>query len=73
MSDRQTRAEERRQRAVLRKTSLGAEDDLAPVRGEEAISLVHQLTLTSWSFTGRPLPQYRRADIPCRFVPGRPT
>lgn len=69
MSDRRTRAEQRRQRAVLRKTTLHAiEDDIVVVRGAEAVSLVHRLTVMSWSLASRTLPEYTRDRIPCRFV-----
>jgi hypothetical protein len=48
------------------------EDDLNPINGPEALSLVTALTKESWTLSGRALPEYTRADIPCRFVPGRP-
>ncbi|MFW5877422.1 MAG: hypothetical protein ACOCXM_11855 [Myxococcota bacterium] len=71
-AERRRRAEDRRRRAVLRKSRLQAtEQDLSPTRGADAISLVTELTLESWTAAGRPLPTYRRDQIPCRFVPGR--
>ena len=71
---RRRRAEERRRRAVLHKTRLQRrERDLSPVRGEEALSLVTELTLESWSQAGREIPGYGRAETPYRFVPGHPT
>jgi hypothetical protein len=73
--DRRTRAEARRQRAILRKTTVAREheSDPSPVRGPDAVSLVHRLTLESWSLSGRELPAYSRAHLPIRFVRGRPT
>ncbi len=70
---RRQRAEERRHRAVLIRTRLGApEIDLDPIEGPDAISLVTQLTRQSWALSGNPWPTYRRSEIPCRFIPGRP-
>ena len=72
--DRRLRAESRRIRATLRKTVLQArEEDLSPVYGGEALSLVDRLTLESWSLSGREFPAYTRAHTPYRFVHGRPT
>jgi hypothetical protein len=76
MSDagRRERAEARRARAILRKSRLGPlEADLSPIRGVEALSLVHQLTMESWALSRREEPQYTREQIPWRFVPGRLT
>lgn len=71
---RKQRADERRRRAVLIRTRLGApEVDADPIDGPEAISLVTQLTRQSWTLSGQPWPTYRRAEIPCRFVPWPPT
>lgn len=68
--DRRARAEARGTRALLRRTSLqSTEADLSPLRGPEAVSLVHRLTLESWSLAGRSQPDYLRQAIPCRFVP----
>lgn len=69
-TERRKRAEERRQRAVLRRGTLArAELDLTPVRGEEAVSLVTILTRESWSAAGLEVPTYDRAHTPIRFVP----
>jgi hypothetical protein len=73
-AERQSRAEDRKRRAVLHKSHLrGVERDLTPVRGADALSLVTRLTRESWGLSGRPLPTYSRRQIPCRFVPGRLT
>ena len=70
---RHMRADQRRQRAVLQRTHLGAADgDAHSISGADALSLVTQLTRHSWSLTGQPWPEYRRADTPYRFVPGPP-
>ncbi len=55
---------------TLSKSRLGEEEDLHPIRGGEALSLVTRLTAESWSLSGRRLPDYSRREIPCRFVPG---
>lgn len=68
--ERELRAAERRGRAVIRRVSL--EDDTPDpdvVQGADAISLVTQLTRTSWSLSGRPWPEYTRSETPYRFVP----
>ena len=71
---RRARAEARRKTAILRRTNLKRdEEDLSPVSGAEALSLVTQLTRESWSVSGRSVPTYARDSIPCRFVPGRLT
>lgn len=68
-SERRARADARRATATLLKTDLGRiEQDIVPVRGEEGISLVHQLTRASWSMAGRSFPTYERAETPIRFV-----
>ncbi len=70
---RELRAEARRKRAVLHRTTLAmVESDLHPIRGAEAVSLVTVLSSESWSLGGQPLPSYARADTPIRFVPRRP-
>lgn len=74
-----TRAEmERRARAARRasvmsihKATLGYEVDLSPIRGENAISLVTQLSREAFSLAGLEQPAYPRARIPVRFVPRR--
>ena len=70
---RRARAESRRGKIVLRKTSLSDDVDQEPVRGEEALSLVTRLTRESWSLAGLEEPAYSRRQIPCRTVPGRIT
>lgn len=71
---RRVRAVARRGRAILSRTHLGdIEQDLSPVTGPEAISLLTALSRESWSLTGRELPTYTRREIPCRAVPGRLT
>ena len=65
------RARERRKIAVLAKGRIRTgEQDLHPVRGEEAISLLTRLTEEIWSISGLPRPTYSRTQIPCRFLPG---
>jgi hypothetical protein len=72
--ERRMRAEARRTRVILRKTVLQSrEEDLSPVHGAEALSLVHRLTLESWALAGQEVPRYSRASTPYRFVPGRLT
>ena len=69
-ADRRARAVARASRVVLHKAQLqDREADLCPVRGAEALSLVHALTQEGWSLAGLPQPSYTRAEIPCRFVP----
>ena len=70
---RRARAESRRGKIVLRKTSLSDDVDQEPVLGEEALSLVTRLTRESWSLAGLEEPAYSRRQIPCRTVPGRIT
>ena len=70
---RRARAESRRGKIVLRKTSLSDDSDQEPVRGDEALSLVTRLTRESWSLAGLEEPAYSRRQIPCRAVPGRIT
>ena len=64
------RAEDRRKRAILRKTNLSDSVDPRPIRGVEALSLLVRLTRESWSLAGLEEPSYTRAQIPCRCVPG---
>jgi hypothetical protein len=55
---------------TLHKGRLGEpEVDLSPVFGAEAISLVHRLTLASYSLARQDRPTYTREQIPCKFVP----
>jgi hypothetical protein len=71
--ERESRAAERRRKAVIRRVSL---DDVTAdpdtVHGTDAISLVTQLTRESWSLSGHPWPEYKRSEMPYRFVPGWP-
>ncbi|AKU95975.1 hypothetical protein AKJ09_02639 [Labilithrix luteola] len=70
--DRAARAAARRHLATVRKTRLHrVEDDLDPIDGEGAITLLTALSRESWSATGAPLPTYARHEIPVRFVPRR--
>jgi hypothetical protein len=72
--NRKARAERRRQSAVLVRSKLQVfEDDLTPIRGVDAISLVWPLTLESWSLARLDNPSYERATTPYRFMPGRLT
>ena len=66
--DRRARAEARRARIVLRKTRLGDEVDLHPVRGGEAVALAARVSLAAWSMSGRPLPREPRGEVQVRFV-----
>ena len=66
---RRERALARRELMTLSKTRLGGEEDLAPIRGSSAISLLTHLSEVSWSLTGQPWPNYDRSSIPFRFVP----
>jgi hypothetical protein len=73
-SERTARAELRRKRAILNRTTLSPhEPDPTPVSGVEALALVGRLTREGWSAAGRELPRYSRSEIPVRFVPGGPT
>ena len=68
-AERKARADARRSRIVLHRTTLHeGEKDLDPVSGEEAISLLTTLSRQSWSMSGRPLPSYTRSEIPIAFV-----
>lgn len=70
-SERRQRAEERRAKMTVRRTSLEAgEEDLNPVFGEDAISLLTQLSRESFQMAGMDVPSYARNAIPCVFVRG---
>ena len=57
---------------ALRKIRLHADDeDPDPIRGADAISLVHRLTLESWALAGLELPAYSRSETPYRFTASR--
>jgi hypothetical protein len=59
---------------MLRKSRLGpTEEDLSPVRGAEAVSLVYRLSREAWSLAGLEEPTYTRRETPWRFVPRPPT
>ena len=58
---------------MLRKSRLGpTEEDLSPVRGAEAVSLVYRLSREAWSLAGLEEPTYTRRETPWRFVPRPP-
>ncbi len=68
---RAARAAARRQRAWVRKTTLGAEPpDPDQLFGEAAVDLAVRLSEQSWALSGRPVPSYSRSSIPIRFVAG---
>ena len=72
--DRKLRAAQRRLTVSLNRASLGAiEQDLSPLSGLDAVSLVQQLTRECWALAGKEAPGYSRAQTPVKFVPGRPT
>ncbi len=73
MNDFAKRAAARRSRITITKKRLGETDDGDVLRGAEAVSLVHKLTLTAWALSGKPLPKLARRDLPYRFIPGRRT
>jgi hypothetical protein len=68
VNERERRAEERRGRIVLRKTTLGDERDPWPLAGEDAVSLATSLTRAAWSMAGHPVMQTDRSSLPFRFV-----
>ena len=54
---------------MLHKTRLlRHENDLSPIFGADAVSLVLQLTRESYRLAGLAEPSYTRDRIPCRFV-----
>lgn len=68
-TSRKKRAELRRQRMVISHCRIEDSDvDPHPVFGAEAISLAAMLSRQAWAFSGRPFPNYKRQDIPVRFV-----
>ena len=72
--DRKFRAAQRRRTASLNRASLGTiEQDLSPLSGLAAVSLVQQLTRECWTLAGKETPEYSRAQTPVKFVPGRLT
>jgi len=69
MSEFEARAKARAERMTLRKGRVSdPEVDLNPIFGAEAISVVQQLTRTSYALARVAAPAYTRATIPCRFV-----
>ncbi len=69
-AERRRRAEARRGQAVLRRSTLHEPaQDLSPVRGEAALSLVTRLTAESYAEAGLEVPRYARVETPYRFVP----
>ena len=51
----------------------GAEDLRATTTAEERLAMMWELTLGAWSLTGKPLPDYTRANMPGRIIrPGEP-
>lgn len=69
--DRMARAAQRARTITIRKTTVGDEQDLSPLRGAEAISLATQLSREAFSLAGHSPPAYDREHIPVRFVPRR--
>ncbi|MEJ7623476.1 MAG: hypothetical protein WKF34_05750 [Pyrinomonadaceae bacterium] len=69
VSDRQKRAELRRQRMVITRCTLENSDvDPNPIFGAEAVSLAAVLSRQAWTFSGRPFPKYERWEIPVSFT-----
>lgn len=67
------RSERAKQRAewVGRKTTLGGQDDATVVRHGtpgERIEMLWQVTWDAWVSSGRPLPNYTRAEMPGRLI-----
>ncbi len=69
--DRMARAAQRARTITIRKTTVGHEQDLSPIRGADAISLATQLSREAFSLAGHAVPAYAREHIPVRFVPRR--
>jgi len=68
-TDREKRAEKRRERMVITRCRLEDSDiDPDPVYGAEAIELTAILSRQAWAFSGRPFPKYSRSEIPVRFT-----
>jgi hypothetical protein len=71
-------ADESARRAAARagwpglKTTLtdapGADDLRATTTAEQRLAMMWELTLGAWALTGLPLPDYTRANMPCRLV-----
>jgi hypothetical protein len=70
--ERKFRADRRRRTAILNRASLGhTEQDLTPVSGFAALTLVQQLTRECWALAGNEMPKYTRRETPIKFIPGR--
>lgn len=68
-TERQKRAELRRQQMVITRSTIENSDaDPAPIFGAEAVSLAAVLSRQAWAFSRRPVPKYRRHEIPVRFT-----
>jgi DMSO/TMAO reductase YedYZ molybdopterin-dependent catalytic subunit len=68
-AERRKRAAARAARMTLHKGEASSPgSNPAPLTPEQAVSLVHELTLAAWSLAGRPLPRYTRETIPLRIV-----
>jgi hypothetical protein len=48
-----------------------AEGDPVRLTPEDSLSLIHELTRTAWSLSGKPFPRYTRATMPVRIVPNK--
>lgn len=68
--ERRRRAEARRARVTLRRTTHDAPEP-GEVWGEAALSLAAYLARAAWSLSGRAFPVYERAETPYVFVPNR--
>lgn len=62
------RREARRKWSVVKRQLTAASEPEASVAPEIAIAAMWQLALDAWAMTGRPLPDYARADTPVRRV-----
>jgi hypothetical protein len=67
--------EARRQRAAARaswpihRTTLGAPDsERVDASLGERVAMVYELTLAAWAMSGRPMPTYRRSEMPGRVL-----
>ncbi len=68
-TERQKRAESRRRRMVITCSTIENSDaDPAPIFGAEAVSLAAILSRQAWAFSRRPVPKYKRHEIPVRFI-----
>lgn len=63
-------ASRRRERAKWRVRIVSlADDDAEPMEGtvEERLRATEELTRQAWALSGRPMPSYTRATMPCRI------